>query len=93
MAPPQTDHGELPLAAVIIPILDRERIGVDVERIPSADALGVLMGCLRLVGWTEQTVVQRQFEQLSDVAARVPVVQRRVSRGLRRPNRGSPMQC
>jgi hypothetical protein len=36
------------------------------------------LGCPRLLGWREPSVVQRQFEQLTALAASVPVVIARV---------------
>jgi hypothetical protein len=78
VAPPRTEHDRLPLGAIVVPLLDRDRSDVELQPIPAGDALMLMMQCLRLVGWRDPQIVQREFEQLTDLVAHVPVILARI---------------
>jgi energy-coupling factor transporter ATP-binding protein EcfA2 len=74
VAPPRTAADELPLAAVVLPLLDPARDEVTVERLRASEAFGALLACPRLLGWRYRPVITRQFDQLTALATRVPIV-------------------
>ena len=78
VAPPRTRAERLPLATVVMPVLERDRSDVAVERLRPADAFRPLLACQRLLGWRAAAVVTREFEQVAALADRVPVVVARV---------------
>ncbi|MCU1459178.1 MAG: hypothetical protein JWL73_3270 [Actinomycetia bacterium] len=78
VAPPVTRIEQVPLAAMVFPVLELDRPGVAIERLRPSDALVPLLGCPRLVGWRDHSVLARQFEQLATLAAEVPVLIARV---------------
>ncbi len=78
VAPPHTRSAQLPLAALVLPLLERDRDDVVVESLRAADAFSPLLRCPRLLGWRDPEVVARQFEQLAALAASTPVVVARV---------------
>lgn len=63
----------LPLSAVVIPLPDRERAAVEMVRLPAMEALITLLRFPRLLGWTDATVLDRQFQQAGELVERVPV--------------------
>lgn len=63
----------LPLSAVVLPVLDRARSVLAIERLDAPSALRALLDSLRLLGWLNPSVVARQFGQLADLVERVPV--------------------
>ena len=78
VAPPRAAREVLPLGVLVFPLLERERDEIEVERLRSSDALVPLLGCPRLVGWRYPPVIVREFDQLTTLAASVPVVLARV---------------
>jgi hypothetical protein len=81
VAPPRTVADRLPLAAIVWPLLDRELSEVAIERLRPSEAFSSLFFCPRLLGWRYPPVVARQFEQLTALAAEVPVLVARVPWG------------
>jgi hypothetical protein len=78
VAPPRTKHEMLPLGTVVFPLLDPERDEVAVEKLQSSEAFATLLDCPRLLGWRYPPVILREFDQLTMLAASVPVVVARV---------------
>ncbi len=78
VAPPRTRAERLPLAALVFPVLDRERSDVGIERMRPADAFAALLTAPRILGWLDAGVVARQFLQLTALAAEVPILVARV---------------
>jgi hypothetical protein len=72
--PASLDEG-LPLAALIVPVPDRSpgRSQAAIERLSPKDALLLLSRFPRLLGWQDDTVLGRSFDQLADIVAGVPV--------------------
>lgn len=66
---------DLPLAAIIVPLPDHssERTQAELERLDPMRAFLMLSQFPRLVGWEDDTVLRRQFQQLGDLIDRVPV--------------------
>jgi hypothetical protein len=59
-------------------VLDRDRDDIAVEQLRPSEAFAPLLGCPRLLGWRDRSVVARQFEQIALLAAAVPVMIARV---------------
>lgn len=78
VAPPRTGRSVLPLAALVFPVLDRDRSDIAIERLPPARAFAPLLTAPRLLGWRDPSVVTSEFEQLAALAADVPVLVARV---------------
>lgn len=71
----------LPLGALVIP---QPSVGLDrvvLEPLSARDALFVLLGFPRLLGWQDPLVLRRQFELTSSLVRTVPVVIARVPWG------------
>lgn len=66
---------DLPLAAIIIPVPDHTqgRTQAELERLDPMRAFLMLSRFPRLVGWEDDAVLRRQFQQLGDLIDRVPV--------------------
>lgn len=78
VAPPRTNREMLPLSALVFPLLERERDEIEVERLQPSEAFGLVLGCPRLLGWRYPPVTIREFDQVTTLAADVPVVIARV---------------
>ena len=64
----------LPLGAVVVPFPDRSGRPLRVRRLDRKRALLVLLGFPRLPGWTDELVVQRQFDGLAALVSQVPIL-------------------
>lgn len=64
----------LPLRALVVPFPDRSGGPLRVRRLDPKRAMLVMLGFARLPGWTDQSVLTRQFDQLAALVMRVPVV-------------------
>lgn len=71
---PATREG-VPLRAIVVPLPDRsgERAHPSVQRLDAKSALLLMMRFPRLLGWSDPQVIDRQFQQLADLVASVPV--------------------
>ena len=71
-----SDHAadRLPVAAVVIPQLDRHSVTPIAEALPPRAAVLTLLRFPRLLGWRDPNVLQQQFAGLSELVRRVPVV-------------------
>lgn len=78
VAPPRTRAARLPLEALVFPVLDRERSDLVIERMRPADAFATLLTAPRILGWLDAGVVATQFDQLTALAAEVPMLVARV---------------
>lgn len=65
---------DLPLRAIVIPAPDRS--GLEQARIEQRDAMTsflLLSRFPRLLGWEDETILERHFQQLGDLIEKVPV--------------------
>lgn len=64
----------VPLAAVVVPLPDQspERTEPTIERLDRMSAFLMLSRFPRLLGWTDETSLSRQFQQLGDIVESVP---------------------
>ena len=81
VAPPVHIGGPLPLGACIVPLPDRQHDRVQVRRLAGARALMLLSRFPRIPGWAQPQILAREFEQLADLVARVPVFEARIPWG------------
>jgi hypothetical protein len=74
-APGMRTTGNLPLAALVVPVPDhsRERRTAEITRLSAKEAMVLLAQFPRLLGWEDAGVSRRAFHQLADVVDRVPV--------------------
>ncbi|MBN9105301.1 MAG: hypothetical protein J0I14_09880 [Propionibacteriaceae bacterium] len=65
----------VPLRAIVIPLPERsgERRHASVQRLDEKSALLLMMRFPRLLGWSDPQVIERQFQQLGELVASVPV--------------------
>lgn len=70
--PVSTQNG-LPLAAIVVPLPDHERAKAEFTRMGEMEALLTLLRFPRVLGWQDQAVLGRQFQQLGEIVNRVPV--------------------
>ena len=65
----------LPLAAIVVPVIDRDpaRTAVRFEALAPLDALLLLTRFPRLLGWQDPAILRDQFDQVGDLVERVPV--------------------
>jgi hypothetical protein len=78
---PVSDKTLTPLAAIVIPLLDRAATDVDVQRLPPVDAVLALLSFPRFAGWQETTSQTRQLQLLADVSTHVGVFTARLPWG------------
>jgi hypothetical protein len=71
---PLSSHPQLPLRACVVPQPSRTAGRVSVQRLSPAEGLFTLLRFPRLVGWSHGPTLARQFAQLGDLAAAVPVI-------------------
>lgn len=72
-AEPSTTE-DLPLKAIIVPVPDRSgRTEAAIERQDQMTAFLLLSRFPRLLGWEDEEILRRQFQQLGDIIDRVPV--------------------
>ena len=66
---------DLPLAALVVPVLDHSprRRRVELTRLEPKEAVPVLSQFPRLLGWRDATVRRAAFHHLAELADRVPV--------------------
>lgn len=81
LAPGPTPDDAVPLRALVVPLPERERDELRIERVRGAAAALTLMNFPRLPGWQDPTVNARQFARVSALASRVPVFVARVPWG------------
>jgi len=79
---PSSTEG-LPLAGIIIPAPDHsaELTAAKIEKLDAMTAFLLLSRFPRLLGWEDETVLRRQFQQLGDIIDRVPVFMARLPWG------------
>lgn len=69
-----SDTEDLPLRAIIVPAPDRSgRIEALVEQQDPMTAFLLLSRFPRLLGWEDETILERHFQQLGDLIEKVPV--------------------
>lgn len=73
----------LPLQAIVIPFPDHseERSVPEVERLDAMRAFLLLSRFPRLMGWQDEDIMRRQFQQLGDIIEAVPVYMARMPWG------------
>lgn len=71
---PLSVHQELPLRACVVPHPSPAAEAVSVRRLSAAEGLVALLRFPRLMGWSDGPMLARQFMQLGDLVAAVPVV-------------------
>lgn len=80
-----TPEGEppdrLPLKAIVIPRPDRTIASVEVDVVPPRQAMFLLLGFPRLLGWRDPVVLRRQFGLTGALVRRIPVLVARVPWG------------
>ncbi|MCC2593749.1 hypothetical protein LKO27_10065 [Tessaracoccus sp. OS52] len=70
--PSNTD--DLPLKAIVVPVPDRSgRTVAAIERPDSMTAFLLLSRFPRLLGWEDEEILKRHFQQLGDIIEKVPV--------------------
>jgi hypothetical protein len=70
---PTSDGERVELAAVVLPRPRRDRPQIALRRVPAAVAMVHLLAMPRLLGWEAPAIIQRQFDDLAELARRVPV--------------------
>lgn len=78
---------ELPLSSVVIPWPDREATEVSARRLAAGEAAMTLARCQRVEGWSSASMLRKQFDAVSAMAATVPVLVMKIPWGP--PFRGS----
>ena len=73
--PPPSVAPSLPLSAIFLPRLSRGATEVDLRPTTGAASVTALAAACRVVGWKDPEVLRAQFRALTEVAARVPVVE------------------
>lgn len=75
LAIPASTTPDLPLAAIVVPQPDRDLDPAQarVERMDPMAAFLLLTRFPRLLGWQDEEVLRRQFQQLGDIVEAVPV--------------------
>ena len=75
LAVPQSATEDLPLTAIVIPGPDHsaERTEPDIQRLDSMRSFLLLSQFPRLLGWEDEEILRRQFQQLGDIIDQVPV--------------------
>lgn len=63
----------VPLGALVVPIPVRDLDHPEIVGVGAAEAVLLLARFPRLLGWRDRDVLQRQFEVVGELAARVPV--------------------
>lgn len=71
---PDQGPREMPLTAVVVPSPRRDLGVVQVEGLRGSDAFSLLIRFGRVMGWQEQEIVRRQFAQVGQLIAEVPVL-------------------
>lgn len=71
---PSTDEA-LPLAGIVVPLPEHsgELIRPDVIQLDPMAAFLLLSRFPRLLGWKDEDILRRQFQQLGDIVERVPI--------------------
>jgi hypothetical protein len=64
----------LPIIAVVVPSPTRTGDAVEVTRLSSKEAMLLLLGLPRLMGWCDPDVLSRTFTQIGALVERVPVL-------------------
>ncbi len=75
VAPLSSDSSRLPLGAIVLPRPDRDRTRVEARLLGPGEASLWLGRYQRIEGWQGRDHLRQQFEDLSRVAAGVPVVE------------------
>jgi hypothetical protein len=73
VAPAASRADRLPLAALVVPVPDRDARELELTAVHGAESLLTLARFPRIVGWTDQETNATQFRFLADVVRRVPV--------------------
>lgn len=73
VAPAASTVDRLPLAALIVPVPDRDARELKLSHVQGAESLLTLARFPRIVGWTDQETNATQFRFLADLVRRVPV--------------------
>jgi hypothetical protein len=75
LATPVAVVEQLPLKAIVVPLPDRssESTHATIERLHPMDAFLLLSRFPRLLGWHDEKIIRRQFQQLGEIADQVPV--------------------
>lgn len=81
VTPPATSHDSGPLGMVVVPLPTRDGTGLSVRRLPPVEALTILAGFPRLSGWSDPSVVRRQFDGLAGIVNAVAVLEVRLPWG------------
>jgi hypothetical protein len=63
----------LPLAAIVVPLPDRQAPALELKRLDPVNALMALASFPRVLGWSDPVGRAQQFQTVGDVAAAVPV--------------------
>ncbi|TQL69968.1 hypothetical protein FB381_3891 [Nocardioides albertanoniae] len=74
-APRTATTESLPLATIVVPVIDRDpaRTAVRIESLAPLDALLLLTRFPRLLGWRSPAILRDQLDQIGDLVERVPV--------------------
>ena len=64
--------GRLPLGAILFPGPSRTASAVELQPVPPAQALMALLSLSRVEGWSDPTVIQRDFQRVSALIGTVP---------------------
>lgn len=70
-----------PLAAMVIPMPDKDGGDLHIERVPPAEALFAVLSLGRLYGWADTSVVKSHFQLVSELVSVTPVFVARVPWG------------
>jgi hypothetical protein len=74
LAVPTATTEDLPLRAIVVPVPDRDGLRETVVEAPDPMTSFLLLSRFpRLLGWQDEEVLRRQFQQLGDLIERVPV--------------------
>jgi serine kinase of HPr protein (carbohydrate metabolism regulator) len=74
VVPAPAGEPRLPLAAIVLPVPDRETDELRIDRLGDRQALLALLGCQRVVGWRAEEPIRAQFAASAALAAGVPVL-------------------
>jgi hypothetical protein len=71
----RSEDARAPLVALVLPRLHHGAGPVEARRLDAEQAFTVLLGSVRIMGWTHAAVLQDQFQAVARVAAEVPMVE------------------
>ena len=75
VSPPSSDAHDVPLSAVVLPILSREASAVELRTVRGAASVMQLAAACRITGWCDPAILRTNFRALTRLAARIEVIE------------------